>query len=114
MWIQELFKAGFTVEVLDASGIDPHVLPKLTGGTILLDGMLTRLSRLIRAICARHPDIQVVVATDVYSFAVHCEVLHFDGITYIFGPLSDDAFASEIKAGACGRTAAAADFFKDT
>lgn len=95
-WIQGLKSAGLTIRFIDRSALQADDVTKLFGDAILLDGLLPQLPRLIVSISARHPDVPIIVATEVDSFTIYYEVLH-DGAIYVSGPLSATEFVSAIQ-----------------
>lgn len=99
VWIDGLSEAGFDIRMLDHATLDPHDLSELFGDAILLDGMLPRLPQLIASIGARHPDMQIVVATEVASFTIYYEVQHLNGTVYVYDPLSAKEFATPLQNG---------------
>lgn len=95
-WIDALAESGFDVNVVTPSGMEMKNPSTKGGDTILLDGMLPNLSGLIMCICARCPEVQIIVATPIDSFTIKYEVLHLNGTIYISGPMASDRFVETV------------------
>ncbi|VGO17300.1 hypothetical protein PDESU_05896 [Pontiella desulfatans] len=96
-WEDALSEAEF-----DVRSVDPLAMERLTGctrpgDTVLFDGLLPNLSRHIRHTCARCPEVNIIVATEVDSFAIRYEVMHLNGAIYVSGPTSPDRFVERVR-----------------
>ena len=96
-WIDALSRSGFEINLIRPTVGEPPDANTESGDTIVLDGMLPNLARLIVCICARHPDSQIIVATASDSFTIKYEVLHLNGAIYVSGPMASERFVETIR-----------------